>query len=67
MLPSVMSVAVTVQLPAVRLVRLNVRVPAANAAFAGNTEFGSVAVMPAVCVTVVTRFQLASTAFTVTL
>ncbi len=67
LVPSVMSVAVTVQLPAVRFVRLKFLVPPTSAAFAGRMSFGSVHVMPKVCVTVLTRFQLASTALTVTL
>src|SRR5207247_2386390 len=41
LVPSVMSVAVTVQLPAVLLVMLKVPDPAANAALAGKTSLGS--------------------------
>ncbi len=55
-----------VQLPAVLLVRLKVLVPATIAALAGNPTLASVLVMPTVSL-VLTRFQLASTAFTVTL
>src|SRR6266540_3410745 len=66
LVPSVMSVAVTVQLPAVLLVRLKLFVPATSAALAGSTSLGSVQVIPPVCV-LPTRFQLASTALTVTL
>ena len=64
--PSVMSVAVTVREPAVFIVTLNVFVPATNAAFAGNVAFASLDVMPAVSV-LLTMFQFASTALTVTL
>src|SRR5438477_231520 len=64
--PSVMSLAVTVRLPAVFRVTLNVLVPATNAALAGNAAFTSLEVIPAVSVTVLTKFQLASTALTVT-
>src|ERR1051325_1986269 len=39
--PSVMSLAVSVQLPAEQFVRLNDRVPDASAVLAGNTAFGS--------------------------
>src|SRR5439155_1414581 len=67
LVPSVMSVAVTVQLPAVLLVMLKVPDPAANAALAGKTSLGSAQAIPTVCVLVFTKFQLASTARTVTL
>src|SRR5439155_3622598 len=66
LLVSVMSVAVTVWLPAVLSVTLKFRVPAANAVFAGKVAALSLEVIPAVSVTVFTRFQLASTALTVT-
>src|SRR5712692_3187563 len=46
---------------------LNVPVPAINAAFAGNTAWVSLEVIPTVSVTVLTTFQLSSTALTVTL
>src|SRR5205814_1568955 len=72
--PSVMSVAVTVWPPppplpdaAVLSVTLNVPVPATSAAFDGSAAFASLEVMPTVSVTELTTFQLASTAFTVTL
>src|SRR6266567_546870 len=64
---SVVSVAVTVQLPAVLLVSEKVLVPEASNALAGSTSLGSVEVIPTVSVTLLTRFQLASTALTVTL
>src|SRR5260221_8808217 len=63
LLPSVVSVAVTVQLPAVLLVRLKVRVPEARAVLGGSTRLGSVVLMFTVSVTLPTRFQFASTAF----
>jgi hypothetical protein len=61
-----MSVAVTVREPAVLSVTLNVFVPATSAAFAGSDAFASEDVIPTVSVEE-TRFQFASTAFTVTL
>src|SRR3989440_514416 len=64
--PSVLSLAVTVRLPAVFSVTLKVFVPATNAALAGNVALASLEVIPTVCVFVLTRFQLASTALTVT-
>jgi len=66
LVPSVISVVVTVQLPAVLLVSAKDFVPATSAAFAGSTPFGSVVVMLTVCV-LLTRFQFTSTALTVTL
>src|SRR3989441_275842 len=60
-----MSVAVTVQLPAVLRVTLKFFVPAAKAALAGNVALASVEVIPAVSVMVLTTFQFASTALTV--
>src|SRR6266853_3544913 len=65
--PSVMSVAVHVQAPAVLFVTLKVRVPEAKAAFAGNTALASLLLMPIVSLGVFTKFQLASTALTVRL
>ena len=65
--PSLMSVAVKVALPAVLAVTAKVLVPATRAALAGRVAFASELVMAAVSVTVLTRFQFASTAFTVTL
>src|SRR5881392_2029270 len=65
--PSVMLLAVRVQLPTVRKVTLKTLVPATSAALAGRIGFGAEEVIPAISVTVLTTFQLASTAFTVTL
>ena len=65
--PSVTSVAVTVRLPAVSSVTAKVCVPATSAAFAGSCAFASLDVMRTVSATELTRFQFASTAFTVTL
>src|ERR1051325_4527266 len=67
LLPSDVSLAVTVALPAVLSVTLNVFVPATSAAFEGNTPFVSEQVMPTASVTLVSAFQQASTALTVTL
>ena len=65
--PSVMFVAVTVQLPTVLKVTEKVLVPEASAALAGCVSFGSVVVIPIVLAGAeLTRFQLASTALTVT-
>src|SRR2546430_5180375 len=63
---SVMSLAVSVALPAVLNVTLKVFVPETKAALTGNVALASLEVMPAVSVMLVTRFQLASTALTVT-
>jgi hypothetical protein len=63
--PSVTSVAVTVAVPAVLSVTLKFFVPPTSAAFAGSDAFASDEVMPTVSVDE-TRFQFASTAFTVT-
>ena len=48
LVPSVMSVAVIVQLPAVLLVTLKVLVPATSAVLAGITSLGSVLLIPTV-------------------
>src|ERR1044071_1922530 len=64
--PSVISVAVTVRLPAVFSVTVTFPAPPASAALAGKTALASEEVMPTVCETLVIRFQLASTALTVT-
>src|SRR5205814_819260 len=64
--PSVLSVAVTVAVPAVLNVTLKIFVPATSAALAGSVAFVSLEVMPAACV-LLTTFQSASTALTVTL
>src|ERR1043166_7029600 len=66
LLGSVLSAAVTVAVPAVFRVTLKVFVPATNAALAGNVALLSEEVIPIVSVAL-TRFQLASTALTVTL
>ena len=63
----VMSLAITVALPAVFKVTLKDRVPPAKLADAGSAAFASDDVMPAVSVMLVARFQFASTALTVTL
>ena len=67
LVPSVLSVAVTVRLPPDFKVTLKVFVPATRAAFPGSTALLSEEVIPTVSVALVIRFQLASTALTVTL
>ncbi len=67
LVPSVMSVAVTVRLPAVFMVTLKLPVPELSAAFDGSGALVSEHVIPTVCVTFVTGFQLASTALTIRL
>ena len=64
--PLLMSVAVKVFEPAVFGVTESVLVPATSAVLAGSVALASVEVMPTVSVEL-TRFQLASTALTVTL
>ncbi len=64
--PFVISVDVNVAVPAVLAVTESVLVPATSAALAGSVALASVEVMPTVSVEL-TGFQLASTAFTVTL
>src|SRR5437016_4091010 len=64
---SVMSLAVSVQLPTVRKVTLRILVPATRAVSEGRIGLGAVEVILAVWVTELTRFQLSSTALTVTL
>src|SRR5436853_6308516 len=64
---SVMSLAVTVALPAVFSVTLNVFVPELSAALDGSAALLSDDVMPTLSPTVLTTFQLASTALTVIL
>ena len=66
LVPSLMSVAVTVAVPAVLSVTAKVFVPATNTALAGKVALASEQVIPTVCV-LLTRFQLASTALTVML
>ena len=67
LLPSLLSTAVIVHVPAVLFVRLRVLVPDTKAALAGKISFGSVVPMPTRSLTVLTTFQLASTALMVTL
>src|SRR6266478_3890136 len=67
LVPSVLSVAVTVRLPADFTVTLKVFVPATKAAFPGSTALLSEDVIATASVAFVIRFQLASTAFTVPL
>src|SRR5439155_1100185 len=67
LLPSVTSLAVTVRLPVVFNVTLKVRLPETSAALDGKTALVSDDVIATVSVTLVTVFQLASTALTVTL
>ena len=64
---SVTSLAVTVTLPADFAVTVKVFVPLTRAALAGKTALASEDVIRAVSVTVLIKFQLASTALTVTL
>ena len=64
LLASLRSVAVTVNVPFVLNVTGRTTWPAVNIVLAGSVAPGSVAVMPIVSVGVLTRFQLASTAFT---
>src|SRR5438445_1459 len=66
LLPSVRSLAVRVKLPLVLKKTGKFCVPDANAALAGRVAVVSLAVIPTRSVTVFTRFQLASTALTVT-
>src|SRR5260370_2713811 len=64
---SVISLAVTVAVPAVFRVTLKDLVPPAKAAFEGSTAFASLEVSLTVSAIVLTTFQFESTAFTVTL
>src|SRR5260370_21014538 len=64
---ALMAVGVTVALPAIFKVTLKARVPPARAALDGRPAFASDEVMPTASVALVSRFQLASTALTVTL
>ena len=65
--PSVVSVAVTVALPAVFKVTLKLLVPPTNAVFAGKAALLSDDVIATASLTLVSVFQFASTALTVTL
>ena len=67
LLPSVKSLAVRVWPPTVLSVTLNVLVPETSAALAGKVALLSEELRPTVSAIVLTRFQLASTALTVTL
>src|SRR5262245_13685022 len=67
LLPSEASLAVTVALPGVFRPTANDRVPEINAALEGKVAPLSLDVMLTVSAIVLTRFQFASTAFTVTL
>src|SRR5262249_26203285 len=67
LVPSDRSVAVKVVLPAVIRVTLNDCVPAFSEALEGIVALASVEVIPMESVALETRFQLASTALTVTL
>ena len=66
LLPSVRSLAMRVKLPLVLKKTWKFCVPDASAALAGRVAVESLAVIPTRSVTVFTRFQLASTALTVT-
>src|SRR2546421_8130173 len=63
LLPSVMSVAVTVRAPDVFNVRLKVWLPLISAALAGKTALESEEVIPIVSDALAIKFQFASTAF----
>src|SRR5262245_21009179 len=65
LLPSVASDAVSVWLPAVLNVTLNDCVPQVSAALAGAVALASLNETPTVSLTLLTRFQFASTALTV--
>ena len=66
LVPSLISLAVTVALPAVFSVTLKLWLPDTKAAFGGKAALPSDEVIPTVCVTLLSKFQLASTALTVT-
>src|SRR5262249_32122490 len=66
LLPSLASEAVSVRLPAVLRMTLRFMVPPTKAVLTGRTALASEEVSPTVSVTFVTRFQLTSTARTVT-
>src|SRR6266545_2805 len=65
--PSVTLVAVMVQLPLVQLVRVKDLVPETKAVLVGKMSFVSVQSRPTKSLTMLTTFQSASTALTVTL
>ena len=64
---SLRSMAVAVRAPAVLQIRLRLPVPPDKGALAGSVALASDETIPTVSATVATRFQLASTAFTVAL
>ena len=66
LVPSEISVAVTVREPEVLNVRLKLFVPETRDALAGNVAFGSVDVIPTTSDALVITFQLESTALTIT-
>src|SRR5262245_9711372 len=65
LLPSSASVAVTVKLPLVPKARVKLPVPATKAALAGKAALRSLEVRATISLTLLTTFQLASTALTV--
>src|SRR6185503_13071471 len=65
LLPSVRSVAVRVKLPLALKVTIRLVVPETNAAAGGRVAVRSLELRPTVSLTVLTRFQKASTALTV--
>ena len=67
LVPSLPSLAVSVCAPPVWSVTLKLCEPAASAVFEGNVALASEEVIATVSLTVLTRFQFASTALTVTL
>src|SRR5262249_13843269 len=66
LLPSVRSVAVRVKLPVVLNVTVRFVVPASRSATGGRVAVTSLELRPTVSLSVLTRFQKASTALTVT-
>src|SRR2546425_2596878 len=66
LLPSVRSVAVRVKLPVALKVTVRLVVPDTNATAGGKVAVRSLELRPTVSLTVLTRFQKASTALTVT-
>ena len=67
LLPSLMSLAVTVRVPAVLMVTLKLAVPLESVALGGRLALASEEVIPMVSAASETMFQLSSTALTVTL
>ena len=64
---SLRSMAVAVRAPAVLQMRLKLPVPPVKGALAGRVALASDETIPTISVALAIRFQLASTAFTVTL